>query len=325
MVTVAQEHSAQVSPCENYKEMPIINPKSLIVICGPTAVGKTSLAIDVAKRFSTEIVSADSRQFYREMNIGTAKPSIEQLTTVRHHFIDHLSIHDTYTAGMYEREALAVLDTIFQSHDTAVMVGGSGLFIRAACEGFDSFKNENDEISENIKKRIREMTLEEMQAEVAKLDAEYYARADRQNPRRLQRALEVIYATGKKYSGQRSGAKAHRNFHIIKIGLELPRDILNERINMRVDEMMQAGLWEEATSLYPYKLLQPLQTVGYQEIFDCIDGTLTKAEAVEKIKQHTRQYARRQMTWFRKDKEIAWFEADNGEKVMNFLSTFKFP
>ena len=302
-------------------ESKINNQKSLIVICGPTAVGKTAVAIQLAKHLNTEIISADSRQFYREMTIGTAKPTKEELATVPHYFIDNLSINDTYTAGDYEKEALKVLAKIFQTHDTAVMVGGSGLFIKAVCEGFDDFQaNEADE--ETIKK-IKEMPLEEMQAELARLDPEYYAKVDRQNPRRLQRALEVIYTTGRKYSEQRKNTKAHRHFNIIKIGLELPREQLYDRINNRVDEMLKARLWEEATALYGYRNLQPLQTVGYQEVFDSIDGKLTKAEAIEKIKQNTRNYAKRQMTWFKKDKEIKWIDASNPQVMDSLTSLIK--
>jgi len=279
------------------------------VICGPTAVGKTAVAIEVAKHFHTEILSADSRQFYREMNIGTAKPNPAELAAVPHHFINNLSIQDTYTAGDYEKEALAVLDKLFQTQDVAVMVGGSGLFIKAVCDGFDSFKNETNESDEAVIERVKSMPLADMQKEVARLDPEYYEKVDRNNPRRLQRALEVIYITGKKYSEQRTGEKVVRNFNIIKIGVELPREQLYERINHRVDEMMKAGQWDEATALYPHRHLQPLQTVGYQEVFDGIDDKLTKTEAIEKIKQNTRNYAKRQMTWFKKDKEIRWVNA----------------
>ena len=303
------------------EESKFIHQKSLIVICGPTAVGKTAVAIEVAKHFKTEILSADSRQFYREMNIGTAKPSAEELAAVPHHFINNLSIEDTYTAGDYEREALAVLSKLFETHDVAVMVGGSGLFIKAVCEGFDSFQNEAKEEDESIIQKIKSMSLIEMQAEVARLDPEYYEKVDRNNPRRLQRALEVIYSTGRKYSEQRTGEKVTRNFNIIKIGLELPREQLYERINHRVDEMMKAGQWDEATGLYLYRQLQPLQTVGYQEVFDCMEGKLTKTEAIEKIKQNTRNYAKRQMTWFKKDKEIQWVDANEVLKVGELVNS----
>jgi tRNA dimethylallyltransferase len=282
--------------------------KTLIVFCGPTAVGKTAVAIEAAKHFHTEIISADSRQFYREMNIGTAKPSKEELADVPHHFINNLSIHDTYTAGEYEKEALKILDKIFGTKDVMVIVGGSGLFIKAVCEGFDDFKKESSEADKAIIDNIKRMSLSDMQTEVGKLDPEYYDKVDRNNPRRLQRALEVIYTSGKKYSDQRSGEKVQRPFNIIKIGLELPRAELYARINNRVDEMMEAGQWGEAESLYPCRHLQPLQTVGYQEVFDAIDSKLTKEKAIEKIKQNTRNYAKRQVTWFKKDKDVKWVE-----------------
>lgn len=290
------------------------NKKYLIVICGPTAVGKTAVGIKLAKHFGTEIISADSRQFYREMNIGTAKPLVAELASVPHHFINNLSITDKYTAGDYEKQALTVLENIFQKRNVAVMVGGSGLFIKAVCEGFDSFQNMVKEVDAAILEKIKSMLLTDLQNEVAKLDPEYYDKVDRNNSRRLQRALEVIYTTGKKYSEQRTGERAQRNFNSIKIGLELPREQLYNRINNRVDEMLKAGLWGEATTLYPYRHLQTLQTVGYQEVFDCLDNKYTKAEAIEKIKQNTRNYAKRQMTWFKKDEEIKWLSPETDKK-----------
>lgn len=294
------------------------NKKTLIVVSGPTAVGKTALALDLAKHFKTEILSADSRQFYKEMTIGTAKPSKDELAAVTHHFINNLSIHDEYTAGTYEREALAVLDKIFETHDVAVMVGGSGLFIRAVCEGFDSFKGE--EVSEVIKSKFRNMSLENMQKEVARLDPEYFEKVDKKNPRRLQRALEVMYSTRKKYSDQLTGEKATRSFNIIKIGLELPREVLYDRINKRVDQMRKAGLVEEATALLPFKDLQPLQTVGYQEIFEFLDGKQSKSDAIDKIKQNSRNYAKRQLTWFKKDEEVKWFSADKKDILKQIVT-----
>lgn len=288
----------------------VINRKTLLVICGPTAIGKTALAIEVARRLQTEIISADSRQFYREMSIGTAKPTSAELAEVPHHFINNLSIHDHYTAGMYEKEVLPLLDELFAKHHIVVMVGGSGLFIKAVCEGFDDFQN--DVITDEVKEKVRALSLEQMQQEVARLDPAFHAVVDKQNPRRLQRALEVIYGTGRKYSEQRSGAKTERPFSIVKVGLELERSALNDRINHRVDQMLTDGLWAEAEALYPYKHLQPLQTVGYQEIFDAIDGKITRGQALELIKQNTRQYAKRQMTWFKKDGEVRWYTSGVG-------------
>lgn len=295
----------------------IINRKILLVICGPTAIGKTALAIDVAKRLQTEIISADSRQFYREMSIGTAKPTAAELAEVPHHFINNLSIHDHYTAGKYEKEVLALLDQLFEKHHIVVMVGGSGLFIKAVCEGFDDFYDSG--ITDEVKERVRALTLEQMQAEVEKLDPAFYEVVDKHNPRRLQRALEVIYGTGQKYSEQRSGEKTQRPFAIVKVGLELDRPILNERINHRVDQMIIDGLWAEAEALYPFRYLQPLQTVGYQEIFDCMDGKVTRDEAISLIKQNTRQYAKRQMTWFKKDEEVQWFDAATDFSIAQLL------
>lgn len=293
-------------PIINHKST-IINRKTLLVICGPTAIGKTALAIEVAKRLQTEIISADSRQFYREMSIGTAKPTAAELAEVQHHFVNNLSIHDHYTAGMYEKEVLALLDQLFEKHHIVVMVGGSGLFIKAVCDGFDDFRDNG--ITDGVKERVRALTLEQMQAEVARLDPAFYAVVDRHNPRRLQRALEVIYGTGRPYSEQRTGEKTERPFSIVKVGLELDRPLLNDRINHRVDQMIADGLWQEAEALYPHRQLQPLQTVGYQEIFDCIDGKLSRDEAIALIKQNTRQYAKRQMTWFKKDSDVRWYTA----------------
>jgi tRNA dimethylallyltransferase len=284
--------------------------KSLIVVCGPTAIGKTTLAIDLAMRFNTVILSADSRQFYREMSIGTAKPSAAELSAVTHHFINNLSIHDAYTAGMYEKEALALLDRLFLVHDRVILVGGSGLFIKAVCEGFDEFSPVDPEsVNSKALAQLGHMSIEQMQEELSRLDPAYYEVVDRSNPRRLQRALEVIYTTGNKYSEQRTGQKAERPFNVIKIGLELPRDLLYDRINRRVDDMITAGLWQEASDLYTFRALQPLQTVGYQEVFDSIDGKLSQQLAIEKIKQNTRNYAKRQMTWFKKDTSIQWIDA----------------
>lgn len=282
------------------------------MICGPTAVGKTALAIEMAEHFSTGIVSADSRQFYREMTVGTAKPSAAERASAPHHLIDNLSIHDIYTAGMFEKDALAAISEIFTTGSHALLTGGSGLFIKAVCEGFDSFKGNEGEPDEALKNKIRAMPLREMQEELARLDPEYYGQVDRQNPRRLQRALEVIYATGEKYSQQRSGTIAQRRFKIVKTGLELPRGQLHGRINLRVDEMLKNGLLEEAQQLFAFRHLQPLQSVGYQEIFEYLEGKCSLPQAIEKIKLNTRRYAKRQMTWFKKDKDIRWFDAGAG-------------
>lgn len=294
--------------------------KTLIVIAGPTAIGKTALAIDLAKHYKAEIISADSRQFYREMEIGTAKPSTEQLNTVPHHFVNNISIHTkNYSAGKYEHEVLQFLETYFQQHDIAVMVGGSGLFINAVCSGFDKFEKEDESQLWVTRRFLNEKTLEWLQSEVERLDPEYYATVDRKNPVRLKRALEIIYTTGKKYSEQRIGKKAERPFNIIKIGLSLPREVLYERINQRVDEMMEAGLLEEVKRLYLHKKLHALDTVGYTELFDFIEDKITLEDAIALIKQNTRNYAKRQMTWFKKDDGLKWFQPDQLSDISAYI------
>ena len=297
--------------------------KFLVVVCGPTAVGKTALGIEVAKHYGAEIISADSRQFYEEMNIGVAKPSAEELAAVKHHFINNISIHNkTYNAGRYEREVIDFLDNYYKEKDVAVMVGGSGLFINAVCSGFDNF--EMIDFRQQLTARIFLNTkeLDWLQTEVERLDPEYYAEVDRKNPVRLKRALEVIYTTGKKYSEQRIGKKAERNFITIKVGMNLDREKLNERINQRVDKMLEEGLLEEVKHLYTYKKLHTLSSsVGYQELFDFIEDKLTYQQAVELIKQNTRNYAKRQMTWFKKDANIKWFEPGQNENVLAYIDS----
>ncbi|MFN8287777.1 MAG: tRNA (adenosine(37)-N6)-dimethylallyltransferase MiaA [Chitinophagales bacterium] len=296
--------------------------KYLIVICGPTAIGKTALSIELAKRYSAEIISADSRQFYREMNIGTAKPTEQELREVPHHFINNISIHNkSYSAGKYEFEVLDFLEGYYQSHNVAVMVGGSGLFINAVCSGFDQMHKPDDNQLWVVRKLLNEKSLEWLQEEVERLDPEYFAVVDKKNPVRLKRALEIIYTTGKKYSEQRIGKKAERPFQCIKIGLSLPREQLYERINKRVDEMMEAGLLEEAKNLYLHKKLHTLNTVGYTELFDFIEDKLSLEEAVALIKQNTRNYAKRQMTWFRKDDGIKWFQPTQREEIERYIDT----
>jgi tRNA dimethylallyltransferase len=301
--------------------MTTLNSKTLIVIAGPTAVGKTAMAIEVAKLLGAEIISADSRQFYREMNIGTAKPTDEELAQVSHYFINNLGIHTkNYSAGRYENEVLAFLETYFKTHDVAVMVGGSGLFINAVCSGFDKFETTDENQLWTARKFLNAQTLEWLQSELARLDPEYYATVDTKNPARLKRALEIIFTTGKKYSEQRIGKKIERDFNIIKIGLSLPREELYERINKRVDEMMKAGLLDEVKELYLHKKLPALDTVGYTELFDFIEDKMSLQEAVDLIKQNTRNYGKRQMTWFRKDENIHWFQPQELEKVLAFIT-----
>lgn len=296
--------------------------KTLIVVCGPTAIGKTSLAIDLAKYYQADVISADSRQFYREMNIGTAKPTEQQLAEVPHHFINNISIHNkNYSAGKYEYEVLDFLKNYYKHKNVAIMVGGSGLFINAVCSGFDKFEKEDDSQLYITRKFLNEKELTWLQQEVERLDPEHYAMVDKKNPVRLKRTLEVIYTTGKKYSEQRIGKKTERPFKIIKIGLSLPREILYERINHRVDEMMKLGLLEEVKQLYLHKKLHPLNTVGYTELFDFIEDKISLADAIALIKQNTRNYAKRQMTWFKKDDGVKWFQPEQKEEILSYIAS----
>jgi len=293
--------------------------RTLIVIAGPTAIGKTALAIELAQRLNTEIISADSRQFYREMNIGTAKPSANELAFAPHHLINFLSIHDEYNAGRFEEDALKSIEQIFFKKETAILCGGSGLYIDIVCKGADKLPSRNSEIRNELNKLYQESGIEELQKRLADLDPEFYNQVDQNNPHRLIRALEVCILTGKKYSELRKGKKQQRPFNIIKIGLEDEREKVYQRINERVDEMMKQGLLEEAKTLYPHRHLNALQTVGYKELFDYLDNKTSLEEAINLIKQHTRNYAKRQWTWFRKDKEIHWFGSIQFEEITMFL------
>ena len=295
--------------------------KFLIVILGPTAVGKTAAAIDIAKDLGTEIISADSRQFFREMSIGTAKPTEQELRSVKHHFINSLSVTDEYNVGMFERDALKVLDKIFEKKNTAVMAGGSGLYINAVCDGFDEVPEADKEIRANITEMYKREGIEYLRSTLKKLDEEHYRKVDIKNPHRLIRAIEVCMTTGKPYSELRKGEKKKRNFTSVKIGLNMDREKLYQRINERVDEMMKAGLLEEVRSVAKHKNLNSLQTVGYKELFDHLDDKTDLARAVELIKQNTRNFAKRQMTWFRKDKNIKWFDAHEKEKIISYINS----
>ena len=286
---------------EKEKKMP-----TLIVIAGPTASGKTAFAIKVAKALNTVILSADSRQFYKEMSIGTAAPTEEELSQVQHYFVHHISIEDKYDVADYERDALQLLEELYKTHDSVVMTGGSGLFIDAVCNGIDEMPDIKPEIREKVENLLKEEGLKAMQDEIQRLDPEYFAIVDQQNPRRLQRALEVCYQTGKTFTSFRSGNTVKRDFDIKKYALFWEREALIKRIDKRVDLMMEQGLLEEAKSLYPKRHLNALNTVGYKELFAFFDGQCTLAEAVELIKIHTRQYAKRQMTWLRRDVGYQW-------------------
>lgn len=293
--------------------------KQLIVIGGATATGKTATAIEVARHFQAEILSADSRQFYREMSIGTAKPTHDELAQVPHHFINSLSVEDEYSVGDFEADALVLLQKLFEKKDIAVLVGGSGLFIRALCEGLDEFPEVPKAVTEAVEAKLKNEGINALQAELKTLDSAYYEQVDLSNPHRLIRALSVCRASGQPFSSFRTQQRKQRFFEPIYVLLELERPILYERINQRVDEMMRLGLLEEARQLYPKRHFNALQTVGYQELFDFFDNKCTLEEAVEKIKQNSRRYAKRQSTWFRKDPHWQAFTPQNTFKLLTYL------
>ncbi|QNL52525.1 tRNA (adenosine(37)-N6)-dimethylallyltransferase MiaA [Olivibacter sp. SDN3] len=293
--------------------------KTLITIVGPTAIGKTALSIKIAQKFKTAIISADSRQFYREMNIGTAKPSSEELAAAPHFFINSLSIHDDYSAGDFEKEALAKIEELFQEKDQLVLVGGSGLFIKAICEGLDELPKPLPGIREKLNKLHQEKGLGHLQEELKKKDPLYYKSVDINNPQRVIRALEVYESTGKPFSSFHQRKTNVRPFEILKIGLNTDREQLYQRINRRVDQMMEEGLLEEVTALSPQHPLPPLLTVGYNELFDYLQGKYGLEVATEKIKQHTRQFAKRQITWFKKDHKTYWFDPQHETDIMSFI------
>lgn len=288
-----------------------MSQKTVYFVVGPTAVGKTSFAIQLAKHLDAEIISADSRQFYREMNIGTATPSVEELRQVKHHFIANLSIHQAYNVSSFEQDALALLEELFQSNDSVVVVGGSGLYLDALAYGIDDLPDASEELRMDLKRLYDNEGIEALQTQLEKLDPVFYTQIDKQNPKRLLRALEVCLTTGKPYSDLRIGEKKKRDFEIRWIGLEQERAVLNERINLRVDLMLEAGLLEEVKQLYPHKALNALNTVGYKEFFLWMDGEESFDWAVEKVKTNSRRYAKRQMTWFRKNEDIQWFKVSD--------------
>lgn len=294
--------------------------KTVFVIAGPTAVGKTAVAIDVAKHFHTSILSADSRQCYIEMNIGTAKPTPQELAAVKHYFINECSVTKPLNAGDYEETGLAYLKEIFSTNDVAVVCGGTGLYIKALCEGLDAMPPVDDAIAHELNRAFEEHGLQWLQDAVHAEDPEFYAQGETKNPARLLRALIFKRSTGESITNFHTGKHKQRDFRTIKIGLELPREELYNRINKRVDNMMEQGLLEEVKALYPHRHLKNLLTVGYTELFQHLDGLLTLEEAVEKIKVHTRNYAKRQYTWFRKDKETVWFDANDPNLVEKITS-----
>lgn len=282
--------------------------KTLIAVVGPTAIGKTALAISLAKHFQTEIISADSRQFYKEMSIGTAVPSHGELKEVKHHFIQHLSIAEPWSVGDFEKAAMALLDELFQTHDLIVVVGGSGLYIQALAEGLDHFPDVQPNVRQNLNQKYAEEGISYLQSRLQKIDPVYHKQVDLQNPHRLIRAIEVYESSGKPYSSFLKRSRKKRSFRTIYIGLNTDRKVLYQRIEERVDSMMQAGLLEEARKLIEFKNLGPLQTVGYQELFEHIEDHCSLEAAVLEIKKNTRRYAKRQLTWYRKNEQINWVE-----------------
>lgn len=295
--------------------------KYLVVIAGPTASGKTATAIQVAKALGTEIISADSRQFYKELPIGTAAPTKEEQYEVQHHMIHNLNVEDKYDVADYENDVLALLKKLFINHDTVVLTGGSGLFIDAVCKGLDSIPDISDEVRNKVNKLYEEGGLFALQNEVQRLDPEYYNIVDKYNPRRLQRAVEVCYQTGLTYSSFRNNTAKVRDFKIIKVALLWDRNELISRINLRVEKMVSEGLLEEARAMYPKRHLNSLNTVGYKELFEHFDGKATLNEAIEHIKINTRQYAKRQMTWLRKNNDYQWFTIDEVPEMINYIKS----
>jgi tRNA dimethylallyltransferase len=293
--------------------------KILIVLAGPTAVGKTDIAIRLAQYFDTAVISADSRQCYREMSIGTAKPSAEELAAVPHYFIDSFSLEEELNAADYERLALGYAAEVLSSKDIAVVCGGTGLYIKALCEGIDAMPRSDRAIEQALQQQYEQQGIAWLQAQVSAEDPLFYAQAEQQNPARLIRALAFKRSTGQSIVQYRSGQAKERPFAVIKVALDLPRPVLYQRINQRVDSMMQTGLLQEARGLYPLRHLKNLQTVGYTELFDYMDGTTDLDTAVALIKQHSRNYAKRQLTWFRKDKGFAWFNPQDFNVILDYI------
>ena len=302
---------------QNSKQM----SKTLIIITGPTAIGKTRIAIEAAKFLHTEIVSADSRQIYRELSTGTAVPSEEELAEVKHHFIHSHSILENYNASRYENDAINLLEELYKKYNYVVLTGGSMLYIDAVCKGIDTMPDVDPELRKDLKNRLQKEGIESLRLQLKKLDPMYYSQVDLKNPARIVHALEICLMTGKPYSSFRTSPDKKRPFAMLKIGLDCDRAELHRRINQRVDNMLEAGLEAEARKVYPYKNINALNTVGYRELFSFFDGEIPREKAIELIKRNTRRYARKQLTWFRNDPEITWFNPADTEKIMKFLKT----
>ena len=294
--------------------------KTLIVITGPTAVGKTELCLDIAKYFGIPIINADSRQIYRELKIGTAAPTEEQLRQVRHYFVGTLALTDYYSASMYEEQVMQLLNELFQTSDYALLTGGSMMYIDAVCNGIDDIPTVDDETRNTLKQRLANEGLEALCEQLRELDPEHYELVDKKNPRRVVHALEICLMTGRTYTSFRTNARKQRPFHIVKIGLTRDREVIYDRINRRVDKMMADGLLNEARNLYHLRHLNALNTVGYKEMFTHFDDTWTLDEAVERLKGNTRRYARKQLTWFKRDPEMTWFSPDEKQLILNHIT-----
>ena len=295
--------------------------KNLIVIVGPTAIGKTSMSIKIAKALGCEIVSADSRQFYKEMKIGTAVPTTQELSEAKHHLIQHISVQDNYSVGDFEKEAIELIEKLFQNNKYVVLVGGSGLYVDAITKGLDDFPDIDPRVRTQLQKLLDNEGIEALQGRLKTLDPEHYQKVDINNPHRIMRALEVCIGTGKTYTSFLSKPKKLRSFSVIKIGLTADREVIYDRINQRVDIMLEEGLVEEVKGLQPFESLNALNTVGYKEIFNTLNGEWTLDFAISEIKKNTRRFAKRQLTWFRKDAEIQWFDyTTNTDTVINYIT-----
>ena len=299
--------------------MAVWKEKTLVSVVGPTAIGKTALAIQLAQYFNTEIISADSRQFFKEMEIGTAKPNINELAAAKHHFIDSHSIQQLFSTGDFEVEGLKKLEEIFAHHDLAIMVGGSGLYVNALINGLDEMPEIDLSIRTQLNEQFKIEGIAPIQSKLAEVDPEYFSKVDQQNPRRIIRGLEVFLSTGQKLSSMLSATKKERPFNIVKIGLNTDRAMLYNRINSRVDQMISSGLIKEVESLSAFRTYNALNTVGYSEIFEYLDEKISLEDAISSIKQNTRRFAKRQLTWFRRDEEINWFEPDQGNQVIDHI------
>lgn len=293
--------------------------KTLVVVVGPTAIGKTALAIQLAQLYQSEIISADSRQFFKEMHIGTAKPSAEELAQAPHHFINSHTVKTLFSTGDFEMEALELISDLFKKQDILIMVGGSGLYIEAICNGLDDLPEIDLNIREQLNKKLEDEGIESIKNQLEELDPEYYAKVDQANPQRMIRGLEIVLSTGRKLSSLLTANKKERAFKIIKIGLNTDRALLYQRINHRVDLMMEAGLLAEVKSLLPLRQYNALNTVGYSELFNYLDGLTDLSSAVAMIKQNTRRFAKRQLTWFRRDKSTIWFEPNQIDEITDYI------